>query len=233
MKIDYVVISSDDNPMYKDFYEVVSKKWNEFGLKTYFINITNENEIIHNEYGIIHKIKAVDGVPSSYQSQIVRLFCANLVEGNLLMSDIDMIPLNSSYFHDNANHLSESNIVVYTSNPYSDRPYHAMCYLLGNSKTFSDVLEISNMSYEEFVKTLEQKYGHSWFTDENFFYDMTVNKKDKLVLLNRDIKTTRVDRSNWVYDINQLRNGHYIDSHSLRPYSEYSKEINQLLIDAK
>ena len=105
MKIDYVVISSDDNPMYKDFYPIVSKIWNSFGLKTYFINITNENSITENEYGFVHKIKSIDNIPSSYQSQIVRLFSPNLIDGNILMSDIDMIPLNYDYFKNKVNKI--------------------------------------------------------------------------------------------------------------------------------
>ena len=83
MKIDYVVISSDDNSLYKDFYEIVAKRWNQLGLKVYYINITNEDQMIENEYGIIHKIKSIDGFSTGFQSQIVRLFSSNLIEGNL------------------------------------------------------------------------------------------------------------------------------------------------------
>ena len=43
MKIDYVVLSSDDNNLYKDFYPIVSKKWNNFGYKVLFLNITDNN----------------------------------------------------------------------------------------------------------------------------------------------------------------------------------------------
>jgi|688.fasta_scaffold08774_16 hypothetical protein len=229
MKIDYVVISSDDNPMYKDFYPIVSKIWNSFGLKTYFINITNENSITENEYGFVHKIKSIDNIPSSYQSQIVRLFSPNLIDGNILMSDIDMIPLNYDYFKNNSEYLLDDNIVVYTTNPYTDRPFHAMCYLLGNSKTFKKILGTENMTYEEFVKTLESVYGHSWFADENFFYDKSIGNENKMVFLKRDIKNTRIDRSKWVYDVNKLHKGTYIDSHLLRPYSQYLNEINELI----
>lgn len=229
MKIDYVVISSDDNPMYKDFYPIVSKIWNSFGLKTYFINITNENSITENEYGFVHKIKSIDNIPSSYQSQIVRLFSPNLIDGNILISDIDMIPLNYDYFKNNSEYLLDDNIVVHTTNPYTDRPFHAMCYLLGNSKTFKKILGTENMTYEEFVKNLESMYGHSWFADENFFYDKSIGNENKMVFLKRDIKNTRIDRSKWVYDVNKLHKGTYIDSHLLRPYSQYLNEINELI----
>ena len=43
-KIDYVIISSDDNPLYKDFYPIISKRWFDLGIKTYYINITDSDE---------------------------------------------------------------------------------------------------------------------------------------------------------------------------------------------
>ena len=77
MKIDYVILSSDDNPLYKDFYDVVSKQWNKLGFKTYYINITNIDEIVKTEFGVIHKIKSLDFVSTGFQSQVVRLFASN------------------------------------------------------------------------------------------------------------------------------------------------------------
>lgn len=50
-----------------------------------------------------------------------------------------------------------------------------------------------------------------------------------MVFLKRDIKNTRIDRSKWVYDVNKLHKGTYIDSHLLRPYSQYLNEINELI----
>jgi hypothetical protein len=42
-KIDYVVISSNDDPMYKDFYTLVSKRWNELGIKNINFEIKFRN----------------------------------------------------------------------------------------------------------------------------------------------------------------------------------------------
>lgn len=228
MIIDYVVISSDDNPTYKDFYELVAKTWFKLGFKTYYINITTENSIEYNEYGVIHKIKSLDGIPTSFQSQVVRLFSSNLIEGNLLMSDIDMLPLNGDYFNENSKLLNKNNLVVFSSNPYQNVPYHAMCYILGSSKTFKEILNIENLSFKDYCKLLESKYGHDWNTDEKFFYDSSSNFKERLILLKRVFNETRIDRSSWSYDISQLQNKKYIDSHLLRPYNQNKKELDKL-----
>jgi hypothetical protein len=234
MKIDYIVISSDDNSLYKDFYEIVAKRWNQLGLKVYYINITNEDQIIENEYGIIHKIKSIDGFSTGFQSQIVRLFSSNLIEGNILTSDIDMIPLNGEYFISRANKADDDKILIYSGQPYADVPYYQICYILSNTKLYRECLGISDLSFYEFCHLLKDRYGEAWNSDEHFMYDQFQNHLEKLdILRDRDLswggETKRIDRSNWSYDVNLLKNNYYIDSHLLRPYTQYKKNIDELL----
>jgi hypothetical protein len=228
--IDFVIISSDDNPFYKDFYFIVAKQWKLLGFKTYYINITDEDKIEENEFGIIHKIKKLDFVSTGFQSQVIRLFSSNFIENkNILMSDIDMLPLNRNYFLENSKQLMDNNIILYSGQPYGNVPYYPMCYVLGNSNYIKNILEIDNVNFESYCKILFNFYGEKWNTDEHFLYDKLQNHKDNLIIKNdRDFKR-RIDRSNWVYDINKLKNGYYIDSHLLRPYNLYYNEINKLL----
>lgn len=238
MKIDYVVISSDDNPMYKDFYEIVSKRWNQFGIKVYYINITNVDEIIENEYGIIHKIKSLDGFSSGFQSQIVRLYAANLIDGNILTSDIDMLPLSKDYFLSRSSIAEESKILIYSGQPYGDVPYYQLCYILANTRIYRDCLQISNLSFYDFCKLLKEKYNEAWNSDEHFMYDQFQNHLDKLTILrDRDLswggETKRIDRSNWRYSLELLHNNYYVDSHLLRPYTTYKYDIDFLVNNIK
>jgi hypothetical protein len=103
-----------------------------------------------------------------------------------------------------------------------------MCYVLSNSKNFRKYLNIDNISFSEYCKMLSDKYGQAWNTDENFMYDELQNHIDKLVVKKRDF-SRRIDRGDWNYYIDLLKDGHYIDSHMLRPYSQYKKNIDQLL----
>lgn len=226
--IDYVIISSDDNPMYKDFYQIVAKAWTNIGIKTYFVNITDNDSIVENEYGFIHNIKSLDFVSSGFQSQVVRLFSSNFIEGNLLMSDIDMLPINGDYYNQYNNELTDDNIIVYSGQPYGNVPYYPMCYVLSNSKNFRNYLEIEDLSFEDYCRMLLVNYSEKWNTDENFMYDKLQNHLDKVVIKSRDF-SRRVDRSRWIYDINLLQDRYYIDSHMLRPYNKYKKEIDELI----
>jgi hypothetical protein len=229
MKIDYVIISSDDNPMYKDFYPIVAKRWLSLGCKTYYVNITDTDEIIENEFGIIHKIKACDFVSTGFQSQVVRLFASNFIDGNLLMSDIDMLPINRDYYHQYNSELTDDNVIIYSGQPYGNVPYYPMCYILSHSKNYKKYLNIENLTFTEYCKILLSRYGEKWNTDENFMYDEFQKYLDKMVVKTDRNFSRRIDRSNWIYDIELIKSGYYIDSHLLRPYINFKTHIDELL----
>ena len=232
MKADYVVISSDDNPLYKDFYPVVAQRWYDLGYKTYYLNITEKDEIISNKYGIIHKIKKIDFIPTSFQSQVIRLFSSNLVEGNLFMSDIDMLPISKDYFSKYDNELDDKNIILYSGQPYGVNPYYPMCYVLGHSNTLKTYLKIANISFLEYCKMLSENIGIKWNTDEHFMYEALQPYREFLKVKQRDF-SRRINRPDWVYDIEKLKQGFYIDSHMLRPYSLYKDKIDKLVEEIK
>lgn len=227
--IDYIIISSDENPIYKDFYPIVAEQWYKLGFKTYYILICDIDDIQINEFGIIHKIKKIESFSTSFQSQVVRLFASNLLENsNILTSDIDMLPINKSYFVNHAIDLLDDNIIIYSGQPYRDVPYYPMCYVLSNTNTLRTVLGINGLTFKDYCEMLYGIYGEKWNTDENFMYDKFQLHSEKLIIKNRDYRT-RIDRSNWIYNENKLISGYYVDSHLLRPFNEHKIEIEKLI----
>jgi hypothetical protein len=237
MKIDYVVISSDSNPLYTDFYVPVSKAWNHFGYKTFMIEICDEDsEVFETDYGIYKKIKSVIN-NNGLQAQVSRLYAANLLDNkNILTSDIDMMPMSIKYFEDRAGGVSDDQILIYSGQPYKVNPFYPMCYVLSNSNILSNALGITDLSFVEFVDYLCENYkgdnvyvdgGTIWNTDENFMYDKLSKVDNKIVLTDRDF-SKRINRTNR-YDVDKLKGGYYIDSHLLRPYNQYKNEVDKLL----
>ena len=139
-----------------------------------------------------------------------------------------MLPLNANYFNEHLKELTETNMILYSGQPYGDVPYYPMCYVLSHSSNFKKYLNIENMSFEEYCKMLFSIYGEKWNVDENFMYDRLQLFKENLIIKTRDF-SRRIDRGKWVYDINKLNSGFYIDSHLLRPYQKNKKEIEKLL----
>lgn len=228
MNIDYVVIASDNNPLYRDFYVPVSKIWNHFGYNTFMLEICDEeSEIGTNQYGLYKKIKSVHN-NTGLQSQVVRLYASNILkEKNLLISDIDMFCLNIEYFEDRARPVKDDEILIYSGQPYSN-PFFPMCYVLANGRIMSDVLGITNKSFDTFISELITDYNGHWRTDENFIYDKLSVYPNLTVLRDRDF-SKRVDRRSWKYDDDKVKNGYYIDSHSIRPFKTYKDQIDRLI----
>jgi len=228
--IDYIIISSDDNPTYKDLYHIVAKRWYDMGFKTYYINITNEESLKTNKYGVVHSIKALPDYSTAFQSQIVRIFANKFIDGVTLISDIDMLPISKTYFESNTNFLTDDNIIIYSGQPYVDVPYFPMCYILAPTTKLKKIFNLDILSYKEFCLDVMESVGVKWNSDEHYLYNKLNECKDDLIIKDR-VFNNRIDRSNWNYDIDLLKNGYYLDSHLLRPLSIHNTEIMRLIND--
>ncbi len=237
MKINYAIMGSNMDPMYIDFWPVVSKVWKEkFNITPVLGLICDEDsDLYEDKHGLVKKFKRIEGVNDAIQSQIVRLFLPKFLNGSCLMSDIDMIPLSVDYFKSNSEKLNDGNVIIFSSdNPECLRGnMYPMCYVLSNSNIFSKIFEL-DVSWFEFVEKQNNR-NQGWYTDQKFIYEK-INQyhleKNNCIFLERGwngAANKRIDRINWVYEPKKVTDGYYIDSHSLRPYSKYKNEINELI----
>lgn len=237
MSLDYVLIGSDTNPYYFDFWPTVSKVWSQvFKVKPVLGLVCDEDsEIYEDQFGLIKKFKKVEGVDIGLQSQIVRFYLANFLEGNCLISDIDMLPLSKNYFEGTCSRLNSENIVIHSSdNPECLRKnMYPMCYVAAKSQVFKNVFDL-NLSWEEFCNLLHNR-NETWYTDQKYLFEK-VNQYNEInknvIFLKRGWNgpaDRRIDRINWIYNPERVNSGFYIDSHLLRPFAQYQNEINNLV----
>jgi hypothetical protein len=237
MIIDYAIVSTNDNPTYKDFWEVVKPVWiNHIKIKPILVNIGDNDEVIDNYDHIIYNIKKIEGIDTGFQSQVSRMWVTKFFEEKVcLISDIDMLPMSEKYFKENVIDVDDDSMVIYSAdayNPYIDR--YPMCYISAKGKTFDEILQLSRYdNFESFCRSLIKR-GQGWDTDELFFGEY-VNKfknQDQIIKLNRGWSNGRadwrIDRIHWQHNY-KIEN--YIDSHLLRPYSNYKEIIDKLIED--
>jgi hypothetical protein len=64
MKIKYAVMGSDMNPLYYEFWPIISKVWKEvFNIIPVLGLICDEDsELIEDNYGLVKKFKSIDGI---------------------------------------------------------------------------------------------------------------------------------------------------------------------------
>jgi hypothetical protein len=235
MKIDYVIVSCDDNELYSDFWEVTKKLWNNIiNIKPILVKITDNDTITEYDDCIIHNIKKVDNIDTGLQSQIARMFVTKYYPNNVcLTSDIDMLPLSKSYFTNNVENYDDDKLIIFSSDAYTNTNRYPICYNAAKGELFNEILNL-NVTFEQYCNRLIE-FNWGWDTDELYFGKM-VNQylnQDKVVKLKRGwvngMAINRIDRVLWMYNLDQLKQQGYFDSHSLRPYKQYQKEIDFLV----
>jgi hypothetical protein len=234
MKIDFVIVSTDDNPQYSEFWPVVKNLWsNLVGIKPILVKISDTDEIIENDECIIHNLKKIDGVKTGLQSQIARMFVTKYYKDSVcLTSDIDMLPLSKKYFTSDIENLSNDSMVIFSSDAYKDVNRYPICYNAGKGSLFGEILKL-DVSFEEYCNRL-LGFGWGWDTDELYFGKMVqlYPYQNKIIKLSRgwidEVAKQRLDRIKWDYNLINIKD-RFIDSHSLRPYSTHKKEIDKIV----
>jgi hypothetical protein len=238
MKIDYAIMGSYENPMYLDFWPIISKTWKEIFNITPVLGLIcdEDSDFIEDEYGLIKKFKTIEGMDSGLQSQIIRLWLTKELTGNMVISDIDMVPLSKQYFIDQIEHFDVSKIYSMSTDnaECNNNKEFPMCYNISDSQLFAKMLDLDDTWVQFATKLHSMNFG--WTTDQNYLWlklqEYRNNNPNDVVLLNRGWSRSadrRIDRLWWSYDPNLVRSGHYIDSHLLRPYNENKEEVNKLI----
>jgi hypothetical protein len=234
MKIDYAIVASDGNSIYLDFWPIVRDLWIKLiKIKPILVLISDKDLVTNNGDHIIHEVKSVDSHSTAFQSQVVRMYITKYYSDSVcITSDIDMLPLSHEYFNNITNEFNDNSLAILSSDAYQSVRY-PLCYNVAKGYTFNEILDL-NCDFDEYCDRLS-RYEQGWATDELYF-GKCVNEfsdKSRICLLNRGwqkgMAINRIDRAYWRYDDTLLKNGHYIDSHSLRPYSIYKKEVDKLI----
>lgn len=243
LAIEKVVMSADGNPLYLDFWPVVSKVWKlKFGIEPVLLFFGDKS--IHNvseEYGKVVEFPVIPDVPVYLQALWSRYwYLQTEPETVFTISDIDMIPLARSYFVDLVSGFSNDSYLHI--NPVIQRNGGLpSCYHIAKGRVFSDVLELDS-EWERSVRFLNglnvgTDPGNgcmNWFADEKYAGDKLLAKivsDSRIVFAHRDGGQNghRIDRLDWRFDLQAVREERYYDCHCPRPFSENREDIERIV----
>jgi hypothetical protein len=257
VKIDKVILSTNDNPLYYKFWPYVAKAWERIGIKPilFFIGDTIPEDIENNVYsgGEIIQISPLEDISTAFQSQVIRLVSPSMFPNDIIIiSDIDDMPLSEKYFQNNIKDIEDDKFVSY-------RPFAAdegrggmpgpnelaMCWNVAKGKVWGDIFKTSvdiNDSME-LIKSWYpddyQTYKNGWTTDQVIlrkYVDEWELKTNKVVRLN-DAETGffRLDREvnntpfhTWKFIKEWADKDLYSDYHLHRPLDEYIKGMKPI-----
>lgn len=243
MKLDCVVSSCTTEPLYYDFIPIFIKSWKtlypDVDIKIILIQDVIPDDIKQFDNHII-LFKPIENISNAFVSQIIRLFypcLLNQYENGILITDIDMIPMNNKYYTEPIKDIPNNKFIYYRDCLLNENQI-AMCYNIATSNIWTSIFNIHCL--DDIINNIikyNNDYKSNWFTDQLVLYNSIMDFKNKtndfIILNDRYTKFNRLNRGsipNISSVLNNIKNKKYTDYHVLRPYQQY-KEMNDLIID--
>lgn len=242
MKVGTIVTASDLNPLYMDFIPNFIKAWSKLFPNADVIIVLVASEIPESLVSYSKNIrifKPIDGINTAFQAQCIRLLYPQYIERNegVLITDMDMLPMNRFYYENAIQSISNDTFVCYRDCLLPNEI--PICYVIALPNIWKEVFEGGSLEKWHIGINSDGRHGGvGWNTDQSVLIKQYNEYSGKKTILNDSItKYNRLDRihSNQFANLNELRNkiknGEYSDYHCLRPYSE-NKEMNDFIVES-
>jgi hypothetical protein len=177
-KIKYVLLSTNDNPLYIQFWPVVATAWRNFGVEPLLSLVTDRPYSEWSwmeEYGKVYNFSVRKEIPEKNWSTFCRFYLYYLNQDDIsIVSDMDMIPMNKEYlltlpkdFH-NTDQLLVKGYECYLpyvnswSGPISN-PKFPGCYMIAKGSTWKDIINPNDLKFDDLANSL---YNLNYFQNE-------------------------------------------------------------------
>jgi hypothetical protein len=263
MIIDIVLVSSNENPTYYNFYPYVKPIWekltNSKCILLYVGNSIPDNLIQFKDDIVLfdNSIPQLNHIHTAFLAQNVRLLYPALFDNkNVLITDIDSIPLNSHYYLDQIKDYDNSKFINYSFDPdVFSKNEHNIPYSLANSSVWKDIFNINNLN--DIINTLQNWYSEcgtylynekfrskcvGFHFDQQIFFKYLENWKTKtnnLILFNLSNRNrfnpNSINKSHFNLELQKIKNGSYDDYFYLRPFKKYldlNLEIKNIILNS-
>lgn len=176
MKLASVLLACNENTKYLDFWPSVRESWRRIvGIPCMMVYVGEQLPAhLYGDAGVIF-FRALPGWPTATQAQCVRLLYPALLEcdGAVMISDMDMMPLQRRFFCDGFARFEPDQFVSLRGIDIGLGQVYA-CYVGATPNTWGDLFEIRTS--DDVVCRMEDwasRYpadgchgGHGWWTDQ-------------------------------------------------------------------
>lgn len=234
LEINRVVLATNQNPNYVQFWPVVAPIWKKMGFQPTLALIADNYGDVDTTLGDVLLFPVLSDVPESLQAQAIRLLVPALYpDEGCLIADIDMLPISSEYLRLGAKDCPDGAFLVYRDNAYWNEAMcrWPMCYVAAKGAVFQEIFGVKRIDDIADLLRYWHAQGHGWNTDECMMYAYGMAWEfmgGKVIRLGHGVPG-RLDRANWTGDYGTLDLTGYIDCHCPRPYAMYKESIDQVV----
>ena len=249
MKLSAVLVACNQNTKYLDFWPAVKESWwRVVGLPCIMVYVGNElPKHLQGDPAVKH-FKPIPGWPTATQAQCIRLLYPSLLkaDGAVMISDMDMIPLQEKFFIKGFKQFNDNQFVSLRGIDEREKQIY-MCYVGATPKVWSEMFNITSESdittrLTEWSKVYPADGSHGglgWCSDQLELYSIVKTwlnvSPERIGLVPWTLRIPRLDRGmphEWFYwsDAleNSLKNHEYVDFH-MPPFKEFSSIIFRIL----
>lgn len=245
MKVGTILVATDTNPLYCDFIPNFVTAWSKL-IPEADICIVMISESIPEKFQAysryIKLFQPIPGMHTAFQAQCIRLLYPREIarDEGVLITDMDMIPMNRIYYVNSIKQYPDNAFIVYRDVCLPGEI--AMCYNIAHPSVWSGVF-----GTETSADILQQWYsgrnydgnhgGVGWGTDQVILVGKFNEWNGTKVVLNDTVtKFNRLDRifPPQVFDNKDrlktwIQSNRFADYHCHRPYAE-NREINDFIV---
>ena len=169
MKFNKIIVSTNDDPTFYNFWELVYKSWKTFfpNVEVILAFITNRPEndpIVQHlkQWGTVKLYPEILNIPTPNLAKVVRLIEATKHGTDVCMvNDIDLVPLQSEYVYDRLSLREKDKLLLIGrlsewGNLRGNKKYEEkspMGYTVGESFIWKQVVNPHGYEYEELIKS--------------------------------------------------------------------------------
>ena len=246
MKIDRVILSSNDHPNYIEFWPIVAKAWARMGVKPTLLYTGKNINSVDQTVGDVLQVPVLSNIDSAFAAQNARLLCPALFLDDIcIISDIDNMPLSRRYYFEPIQDLSDDKFAIYRPDACPPDQISIM-WNAASGKTWSEIFQIG--SVRDVATTLSSWYpsdykaylgtgnaDSTWFTDQvllrTYVERFKTKSPDRVIEL--DENQTGFYRLDRLCDDPKhstlFKEGvEYSDFHMPRPYSDNKDFIDKV-----
>lgn len=188
MKLDCVLTAVNENQLYLDFISLFINTWKKLypSVDVKIVFISYEIPEKYKEYSE-HLIlfSPIENISTAFISQYIRILYPSILNYNngILITDMDMIPMNRTYYTKNIEEYDTSKFIYYRENVCFNYKQLAICYNVATPSIWKEIFNIHSIN--DIIDRLKMVYnninyvdGHGksgWCTDQIDLYNYVMN----------------------------------------------------------
>jgi len=256
MRFDRIILSSDDNPKFIEFWPLVAQSWRRFfgDIEIWLALVAPEGRFDLTElrkHGYVERYDPVPAVPTGNQAKVARYFLAAAWNDDSvnMTNDLDLMVLQTTYTCDLLRLRAPGHLLTIGAELYTgpEAGKFTAGYLTAESSVWRTLANPLNFDWPKYIRgfvgmrvfdhkeDIARTVHHEdpdTFSDESLLRALLKVNPVPVFHAPRGYNPYTVRalcRANWKFDPKKLLDGTYVEAHLPRPLSQHEDKIKPLI----